>query len=215
MKRIKIASFDVEGTLIDHRFSDLVWERGIPELYARKEGIDFKGAKEYIKKEYDKVGEEKLEWYDIGYWFKRFNLGEDWKKLLSNYKREIFLYPEVLGVLENLSREYELVITSNSASEFISLETEKIKDYFTHIFSATSDFKQVKKTTDFYRKICDILEIEPKEMAHVGDHRNFDFIIPRKLGIMAFYLDRTGKGEGKFVVKDLKEFEKRCFQNKK
>ena len=210
MKRIKVASFDVEGTLIDHRFSDLVWERGVPEWYARKEGINFQRAKEYVKGEYDRVGEEKIEWYDIGYWFQRFGLSADWKRLLRDYEHEIAVYPEVHSVLETLSKRHSLIIISNSAREFIDLQLKKIRNHFTHIFSATSDFKQVKKTTEVYSKICSILEIKPEEMVHVGDHWNFDFIVPRKLGITAFYLDRTGKEKGKFVVKDLKEFEKIC-----
>lgn len=213
MKRIKVASFDVEGTLIDHRFSDLVWERGVPEWYARKEGINFQRAKEYVKGEYDRVGEERIEWYDIGYWFQRFGLGADWKRLLRDYEHEIAVYPEVPGVLETLSKRHSLIIISNSAREFIDLQLKKNRNHFTHIFSATSDFKQVKKTTEVYSKICSILEIKPDEMVHVGDHWNFDFIAPRKLGITAFYLDRTGKEKGKFVVKDLKEFEKICLSS--
>ncbi len=209
MKRVKTVSFDVEGTLIDHRFSSLIWERGIPELYARKEGIGFERAKEHVQREYSKIGEEKVEWYDIGYWFKRFGLGDDWRRLLSTYEHEITVYPEVPGVLERLSRKYTLIITSNSTREFISLEIKKIARYFTHVFSATSDFRQVKKNTDFYSKVCETLGVMPREMIHVGDHQNFDFTVPRNLGIQAFYLDRRGRETGKFVVRNLTEFEKR------
>jgi hypothetical protein len=77
--------------------------------------------------------------------------------------------------------------------------------YLYHIFSAPSDFKQIKKT-DFYRSICDILKIEPAEMVHVGDHRVYDFIVPGEIGIFSFYLDRKEEKHDELIVKNLKEF---------
>ena len=81
-----------------------------------------------------------------------------------------------------------------------------LRGYFTHVFSCTSDFDEVKKTPDVYVSVCRILGIEPEEMIHVGDHRHFDFIAPRQLGVTAFLLDREGKEEGDFIVHDLREF---------
>jgi len=46
-------------------------------------------------------------------------------------------------------------------------------------------------------------------MIHIGDHEEFDYNIPRKLGITSFHLDRKKTNEGNFIVCDLKEFEKR------
>jgi len=209
MRGVKVVSFDVDGTLVDRRFCDLVWERGVPGLYARKEGLDLERAREYVLGEYRKVGERRLEWYDIRYWFRRLGLGEEWRELLRDYEREIVLYPEVPGVLENLSGEYPLVVTSNSAREFLDVELREIGRCFARVFSATSDFGRVKKTASVYRRVCEALNVEPREMAHVGDHRNFDSLVPRRLGVQAFYLDRRGRETGKFVVHDLREFESR------
>jgi hypothetical protein len=43
----------------------------------------------------------------------------------------------------------------------------------------------------------------------VGDHYEFDYLVPRRLGIDAFFLDRLDKQRGEFVIKDLRELEKR------
>jgi FMN phosphatase YigB (HAD superfamily) len=102
-------------------------------------------------------------------------------------------------------KDYRLIISSNAPREFLEIEIEKIERYFHHIFSAPSDFKQIKKT-DFYRSICDILKIEPAEMVHVGDHRVYDFIVPGEIGIFSFYLDRKGEKHDELIVKNLKEF---------
>lgn len=197
-------SFDAEGTLITRRFSEIIWEEAIPRLYSEKKGIIMDEAISYVMKEYDKVGDERVEWYDIRYWFDYFGL-DDHEKLLNMYKHEISYYPEVQQILGELSKDHKLIISSNSPREFLEIEIEKIERYFHHIFSAPSDFKQIKKT-DFYRSICDILNIEPAEMVHVGDHRVYDFIVPGEIGIFSFYLDRKGEKHDELIVKNLEEF---------
>lgn len=201
--RLKIISFDVEGTLITHRFSEIVWEEAIPKLYSEKEGISIDEAISCVMEEYNKIGEERMEWYDIKYWFDYFGLN-DYEKLLNRHKNEISCYPEVQQTLQELSENYRLIVNSNSPREFLELETEKFKRFFHHIFSAPSDFRQVK-TIDFYRTICDVLKIKPEEMAHVGDHWVYDFVAPREIGIHAFYLDRKLEKQNEHIINNLKE----------
>lgn len=210
MIEAEVVSFDLDGTLIDHGFTDSVWFEGIPRLYVEREKIPLKEAREIVKREYDEVGMERLEWYDVKYWLKRFDLGEDWWDLLNRYRSKIRLYPEVPNVLEKL-RGYDLVMITNSPREFLAIELEEtgIGSYFKKIFSSTSDFGQVKKTTDFYVKVSNILGIPPQRIAHVGDNWIFDFVIPREIGIKSFYLNRKEEMGGEYVVRDLKEFMKK------
>ena len=72
----------------------------------------------------------------------------------------------------------------------------------------------MKKTIGFYHRICQILGANPHEIIHVGDHYEFDYLVPRKLGIHAFYLDRTAQKSGDFVLWDLRELDKRLSQAK-
>jgi putative hydrolase of the HAD superfamily len=67
----------------------------------------------------------------------------------------------------------------------------------------------VKKTAEFYQQVCDILSVDPQEIVHVGDHYDFDYLVPRRIGIRAFHLDRSGERMGEFVLKDLSELGKR------
>ncbi|MFH1013827.1 MAG: hypothetical protein V1769_04900, partial [Thermoplasmatota archaeon] len=48
---------------------------------------------------------------------------------------------------------------------------------------------------------------QPQEIVHVGDHKEFDYLSPQKLGITAFYLDRKKTSTGPYVVHDLFQFE--------
>ena len=203
-----IISFDLDGTLVTDEFSRTVWHQGIPELYAKQYACDFHRAQELIVREYGKVGDDALEWYDIHHWLRHFNLDGNWKALLGKFTPCIKTYPEVHEVLSHLNLHYQLIITSNAAREFLDLEIEKtnIAPYFNRVFSATSDFKEVKKNREFYLKLLNMLDANHTEVVHIGDHYRFDYLVPGELGIRSFYLDRSGKHAGPNMVKSLQEF---------
>ena len=207
----KIISFDMDGTLVDPEYTDWVWLHGIPTLYAEKGGLSFEEAKHFVVEEYLKVGEGGIEWYDIKYWFKFFKLEQSWKDLMERYVDKIDIYPDINPLLDRLRGKFPLVLTSNAGREFIDVEMEAtgLRKYFDRIFSATSDFGEVKKTMGFYQRICQILGASPQEIVHVGDHYEFDYLVPRSLGIHAFYLDRSGKQRGDLILRDLRDLEKR------
>jgi HAD superfamily hydrolase (TIGR01493 family) len=205
---ISTISFDMNGTITQGRFVDLVWGEGVPTLYARSRGIPLDKAKELVFREYAEVGEQRTDWYDIRYWFKRFGLGQDWTGLLMTFRSEVAPFPEAVEVLEQMRREYRLVVTSNASRDFMDIELAAagLDGYFSNLFSCTSDFGEVKKTPEVYARVCQALLISPEEMAHVGDHLLFDYTAPMQLGIRAFHLDRNATTVGDFVVHDLKEF---------
>ncbi len=208
---VRFISFDMDGTLIDPVFTDWVWGHGIPTLYAQKMGLPFEIAKAFVEGEYRKVGDAAIEWYDIKYWFRFFRLEESWNGLMERYIDKITVYSDVDHLLERLSDHFQLVLTSNAGREFIKVEMDAtgLGRYFGRIFSATSDFGEVKKTTGFYSRICEILKAVPEEIVHVGDHYEFDYLVPRSLGIHALYLDRSGEKKGDFVIQDLRNLEEK------
>ncbi|MEM4257634.1 MAG: HAD family hydrolase [Candidatus Thermoplasmatota archaeon] len=208
-------SFDLDGTLVDRSYPDAVWLQGLPRIYAKEKNIPFHTAQTFLIKEYDAVGDTNPEWYDIHYWFSRFNLTTSWQDLLDEYRHTIQVFPEVPDILRRLSKDYNLILLSNAKREFIDIELEqsKLGQYFTYVFSSTSDFHQVKKVPLFYEKICEEIKVKPDELIHVGDHEEFDYKVPSQLGIKSFFLDRTRTATGNHVVYDLTEFESKitCF----
>jgi len=209
MNTRRIISFDLDGTITDAAFVDAVWLEGIPRIYALKKGISFENARADVKRQYDKVGRERLDWYDLRYWIKKFELDVSPKELLNRYVNRIRTFPEVLATLKKTQEKgLAQIIISNARREFVDLEIERtnIGHYFESIFSSTSDFGLVKKSVKVFRRVCSICGIQPQEMVHVGDDRVFDYEVPRKLGICAFYLDRSDRCEGENFVHSLEEF---------
>lgn len=204
----RIVSFDLDGTLIDWTFANSLWFEGISKCYAERWKLSQEEALREIMRRYDGVGIERLEWYDINYWWKEFDFGGSWRKLLEQCKSNVRVYPEVHEVLEELHRRFKIMVITNGARELAEVEIEQagLNDYIEWMFSATSDFGLVKKTGAFYSDILKTIGALPPEVVHVGDNWVFDYLAPREAGIRAFFLDRDGKQSGEFVVRDLREF---------
>jgi HAD superfamily hydrolase (TIGR01549 family) len=202
---IRFVSLDMDGTLVNSRFVDLVWMQGMPELYAKEHGLGFAEAKEFVIGEYMKIGSDKLEWYNLQYWLDLFGLNSSPESLLERFEDQIETYPEVTEALDSLSEDFELVVTSNAAREFIDMELEGLSDYFIETFSATSDFREVKKSPLVYGAVCRQLKAKPIEVLHIGDHYTYDYESPLEAGLDAIFLDRKGNRTGREVVGDLKE----------
>ena len=190
MRQIKLISFDAEGTVVTPDFSQTIWHEAIPALYAQKQGLDFAQAKRHILEEYGQIGDQRLEWYDIEYWFSYLGLGSS-KPVIDSCLSKIVYYPEVTEVLSCLASKYKLIVASGTPMELLHLLLRDVKPYFVRIFSSVSHYRQLK-SPDFYLSICREMGVEPDQVTHVGDNWQFDFVNARQAGINALYLDRSG-----------------------
>jgi len=209
MNQAQIISFDMDGTLTDMAFVNSVWLRGVPELYAQKNKISFEEALFQVKHDYDKVGRERLEWYDLSYWLNKFEINTTPEQILKSFVDKIRVFEDVHKLLKRLRDcGYRLIVLTNARREFLDLEMEQtgIKTYFENIFSSPSDFKLIKNGTTVYEKVCIACQVSPTNMIHVGDDPDFDFEVPKRIGIRTFLLDRDEKRVGPDIVHNLEEF---------
>ncbi len=183
----KLISFDLDGTLVDARYGDVVWNHGLPEEYAKKYAVPFNEAKAYITGQYRAVGDGEIVWYHIEHWLDKFGLDVRPRELLDRYEGHIALKPYAREILEELSSRYTLAVASNAARLFVEKELSygRIEDHFTYVISATSDYGMVKKGMPFYLRLCAELGVSPEEIVHVGDHPVFDHDAPKSAGIEA------------------------------
>ncbi len=197
----KFISFDLDGTIVDGRYGNMVWLEGVPERYAEQYSLPVAEALAEVKKAYDSVGEAHLLWYDIDYWLRRFDLAISVPELLDRYRGYIRVLPHVAEVIEALHTRYELVIASNAARIFVEKELGHtgLERYFSRVISATSDFGMVKKEQGFYRRLCEVLGASPAEIVHVGDHAVFDFEVPRLVGIDSYHYNPAAAANGAVI----------------
>jgi len=204
---LKIISFDVDGTLVDPEYNDLIWFNEIPQLLAKKNKISFEKAKKIALHEYNNLGEHNLDWYNIEYWISYFNFDVSRIKILEKYESQIKIFSDVIPALEELKNNYVIIAITAMPREFLTPKIKKLDKYFKYTFSAISDFKQLKNS-DLYLKISQILKENPKEIVHIGDSWNSDYLAARKAGLNALYLDRSNTKKGKFIIHNLGEVKK-------
>lgn len=208
---IKYISFDLDGTLADEKFDKLIWHEEVPKLYARKYGMSLEEAKRRVYSDYYKALdiERVKHWTSIRYWFRRFGL-TNWKQLLQDMKKEIFVYDDTVEALEYLSKRYKLIIISSSERKFfeLKLEAEGIKKYFNYIFSAPNNFRITRNNREMYKAVLTKLKIKPKEMVHVGDDYHLDYLVPKELGIQCYHLVRNKGTKAKNTIHSLLELKK-------
>jgi len=211
-KELKIISFDVDGTLVDLEYNDLIWFKEIPKLVAKKKNISFKASLKLVQDEYTKLGEHNLNWYDINYWVTYFGLKVSPKRILEKYESQVKIFPEVAPLLEELKKNFILIVITAMPREFLISKMKKLEKYFKFSFSALSDFKELKNS-EIYSKISKALNVHPKQILHIGDHWEFDYLAASKAGMNAIYLDRSNTKKGNFVVNNLTEI-KRVIRDK-
>lgn len=208
---ISIISFDLDGTIMQQDFADSVWLTALPGLYAKQKKIDLDGARSLLMESYDAMGSDRREWYDLNYWIDQLGLSVTPNDVLQIYKNSIKLFPDAKQVIQQLSKEYTLIISSGAMTEFIQIQLSStgLSKYFSHLFSSTSDTNTVKKDPLFYKTIARSLDVEPSDIVHIGDNEVYDYHSPMKAGLHAFYLDRKSDYYAPHIVHNLTEFEQK------
>jgi len=172
-------------------FSYAIWFELIPGRYSERHGLNFEEASMKVRQAYESVGDQRLEWYDVQYWFTRFDLGNA-DIAMEELQPRVQYYSDTKDTLNKLQDRYTLSVASGSPRPFLKHLLRDIEHHFSSIYSSTTDFQQVK-TAEFWAGMCRDLDVDPGQVIHIGDHIQFDFIEPASIGIKAFHLDRDRK----------------------
>lgn len=172
-------------------FSYAIWFELIPGRYSERYGLNFEEASMKVRQAYESVGDQRLEWYDVQYWFTRFDLGKA-DIAMEELQPRVQYYSDTKDALNKLQSRYTLSVASGSPRPFLKHLLRDIEHHFSAIYSSTTDFQQVK-TAEFWAGMCRDLAVDPGQVIHIGDHIQFDFIEPASIGIKAYHLDRDRK----------------------
>jgi len=100
------------------------------------------------------------------------------------------LYPEVLGVLEQLQPQFELAVISNFDGRLrLILQHLGISKFFSQIF-ISSELGADKPDPEIYQRALQFIDLKPNEVLHVGDDPKRDWEGASTAGLLIFRLDR-------------------------
>jgi putative hydrolase of the HAD superfamily len=101
------------------------------------------------------------------------------------------LYPDVQPALERLrARGLRMAITSNWDERLdATLRALNLRDYF-EVVTASGPLGYHKPTPTIFHATCEALQLQPKQVLHVGDGRSEDFEGATAAGLQAFHLRR-------------------------
>ena len=208
---IKVISFDLDGCLTNNAFDELIWRTEIPKIYAKEHNISFDQAFNEVTAEYKRLWGKVEGWRDVEFWFKHFNFKTTWQKSINEIKHHIKQYGDVIPVLEKLSKNFKIIIISHADRKFldIKMDVSGISKYIDVSFSTISDFNEYKKNEYVFNQVCQKFGIKINEIVHIGDSSEYDYNIPKKMGLKSYLIDRIGTEQHDDVVRDLFEFKER------
>ncbi len=103
-------------------------------------------------------------------------------------RHDVTLYPDVVPALSALSERFAVVAVSNGNADISRLG---IGDYFQGQISA-STVGVKKPDRQIFHMACELLEMDPAQVLHVGDHPLEDVIGAQQAGLCAAWVNRNG-----------------------
>lgn len=203
---VKVIIFDFWGTLAENG----VW-RPIEQV-RRKLGIrlpfseyvirlerammcqPFKSLEEAFKAVCKEFGVRKKEVIEnlIGMWNKSWMLAKP--------------YEETIEVLEDLGKDFKLVLVSNTDGFSVGNVLDKfdLRKYFALVVFSY-EVGMLKTDPKFYKLVLEKLKVGKKDCVIVGDSLESDMAGAKKAGIRGILIDRRGKRDFELKIRSLKE----------
>ncbi len=151
-QQIDTVMLDMDGTLLDKHFDDYFWEEHVPEVYARKNKMNFFDAYDLLMEKY-KSREKTLEWTDLDFWSEQLGLNiTDMKEKMNHL---IQVHPYVIDFLKfcrQKGKKIYLVTNAHSKTLAIKMAKTEIESHFDRII-CSEEIGFAKEETEFWQHL--------------------------------------------------------------
>lgn len=111
---------------------------------------------------------------------------------IENRKQSPFIYEETFTVLDELKKEYQLVLITNGSPSLQQTKldiTPELVPYFDHII-ISGGFGVGKPDKSIFEHALELCEIQPEDALMVGDNRMTDILGANLTGIPSVWINR-------------------------
>lgn len=160
--------FDMDGTLLDLAFDDLIWNHKLPERHAATHGISLEQSKNVLYEFYQQH-KHTLSWYSSRFWSSK--VGVDTLQLQYDYKQRIQPRPGCMELLQTLkAKGYRCWLLTNADCDGLQLKLKQIQlaPYF-EVMVSSEEIGYAKEFYDFWRILNSRYPFDPKNCVLVDD----------------------------------------------
>lgn len=190
IRKTKIISFDIFDTLLirpyinpNDVFEELEEAYSIPGFAAARNIAEPNAWNDLVNKNKDDVTLDEI----YNYMPEQFSFMK--QKEIDFEKEHLHANPEMIDILNYaLALNKQVIIVSDMYLSSKDLKQVLIRELKTNKFKlyVSSEFGKRKHTGNLFKYVLQDLNVKPSQILHIGDNKESDFNIPKKLGINAY-----------------------------
>ena len=169
MNRLDAVILDMDGTLLDLRFDDFVWNQRLPQRYAQAHGMSVPQASARIQTLMAPI-RGTLPWYCFDNWHEMTGID------LTEIEDEVYEYvrprPGAVEFLQQLRRTGATIVLATNAdrrSMSRKITHTKLAKYFDHIISS-HDCGHAKEEQGFWYAFSEKVKFQPSKSLFIDDN---------------------------------------------
>ncbi len=186
-----VISFDLQGTLSDHAFSDEFWLELLPVLYSEHHRVSPAEAKLILRKDFSAMGKYDPRYYCARHWINTLCASQSVPQVFSRLSRKPHLFEEALALVRHLAADVPLIIISTTTRDFIEFELGQAEKHFRHVISTLDDLDTAGKPPAVFKRVSTMLNVRESEILHIGDCKEMDIANGDKAGWSTFFIDKA------------------------